>query len=376
MTITARERELLALIRETPQATPEELARRLGTSRSSVNVHVSNLVKKGALLGRGYLLPEEGGGATVVVVGGANVDLKVRTLAPAITGTSNPGVTNQAPGGVGRNVAENLARLGVPTLLLSAVGQDDLGDGLLRDTAEAGVDVHHVLRVFGEPTGTYTAVLDASGDLVVAVSSMTVMDALDAAALRRRRAAFSGAGWVVADGNLSSEALVEVLSLAATAEARVVVEPVSVPKAAHLHLALDSGLAPYAVTPNVDELAALVGDPVGNDQRSIRTAARRLHDRGIEVVWVRRGGRGSLISTPAGLQALPALAADVVDVTGAGDAMLGAFLAGLVSGESPEQAGRLGHAAAALTIESTSTVVPDLTLDAIRARATQGKALS
>jgi pseudouridine kinase len=372
MTLTVRERELLGLIRESPQATPEELARRLGTSRSAVNVHVSNLVKKGVLLGRGYLLPEDHPTAAVVVVGGANVDLKVRTLEPAIIGTSNPGVTNQAPGGVGRNVAENLGRLGVDTTLLSAVGQDDFGDGLLRDTAEAGVDVQHVLRVSGAPTGTYTAVLDTTGDLVVAVSSMTVMDALDAPALRRRRGAFSGAGWVVADGNLTSEALVEVLTLAGEAGARVVFEPVSVPKASHLRLALDAGLAPYAVTPNIDELATLVGAPVANNQRSIRAATQQLHASGVDVVWVRRGGRGSLISTTSGVQTLEALAADVVDVTGAGDAMLGAFLAGLVDGETPEQAGRLGHAAAALTIESTSTVVPDLTLDAIRARLTHG----
>ena len=126
------------------------------------------------------------------------------------------------------------------------------------------------------------------------------------------------------------------------------------------------------MTPNIDELATLVGAPVANNQRSIRAATQQLHASGVDVVWVRRGGRGSLISTTSGVQTLEALAADVVDVTGAGDAMLGAFLAGLVDGETPEQAGRLGHAAAALTIESTSTVVPDLTLDAIRARLTHG----
>ena len=98
MPLTDTESALLALIRETPLATPEELARRLGSTRASVNVHVSNLVKKGALLGRGYLLPEAGGPGRVVVVGGANVDVKARTIQAAVPGTSNPGVTAQAPG--------------------------------------------------------------------------------------------------------------------------------------------------------------------------------------------------------------------------------------------------------------------------------------
>lgn len=365
MMLTSRERELLSLIQESPLATPEELARRLGTTRASVNVHVSNLVKKGALLGRGYILPSPEESGRVVVVGGANIDLKVRTLDRAIPATSNPGVASQAPGGVGRNVAENLARLGVATTLISAVGQDDLGDALLRDTAEAGVDVHHVLRVPGASTGTYTAVLDSTGDLLVAVAAMQVIDALDATVLRRRRAAFHGAGWVVADGNLSAESVIEVLTLASDAGARVVYEPVSVPKAAHLLAALDAGLAPYAATPNLDELAALVGRPVPDTKPAIRRAALDLHERGIELVWIRRGTKGSLLSTPQQMHTLASLPATVADVTGAGDSMLGAFLAGLVHGHTPEHAARLGHAAAALTVAHTATVVPDLTLEAL-----------
>ncbi|WP_034358202.1 winged helix-turn-helix transcriptional regulator, partial [Deinococcus phoenicis] len=77
MSLTDRERDLLALIRESPLSTPEELARRLGTSRAAVNVHVSNLTRKGALLGRGYVVAPEDH-PRVVVVGGANLDVKAR----------------------------------------------------------------------------------------------------------------------------------------------------------------------------------------------------------------------------------------------------------------------------------------------------------
>ncbi|MDR6219627.1 carbohydrate kinase [Deinococcus soli (ex Cha et al. 2016)] len=368
MPLTDTESALLALIRETPLATPEELARRLGSTRASVNVHVSNLVRKGALLGRGYVLPAESGPGRVVVVGGANVDVKARTIQTAVPGTSNPGVTAQAPGGVARNVAENLARLGVPASLVSVVGRDALGDWLLRETEAAGVDVRPVLRAPDVATGTYTAVLDASGELLVAVAAMAAVEALTPAALQERRGVLRGAAWVVADGNLPEASLAHLLSLAAEAGAAVVFEPVSVPKAARLRSALASGLVPQAVTPNVPELGALLGRAVPDEPGALRAAADELHAQGVRLVWVRRGAAGSLLSTPEGVTELAALPAEVRDVTGAGDAMLAAFLAALAAGLSPADAARRGHAAAALTVESDHAVSPTLTPAAIQAR--------
>lgn len=375
MALTDTEAALLALIRETPLATPEELARRLGSTRAAVNVHVSHLVKKGALLGRGYVLPPEGGPGRVVVVGGANMDVKARTLAAAVPGTSNPGVTVQAPGGVARNVAENLARLGVPTTLISVVGRDALGDSLLRATEAAGVDVRAVMRAEGVSTGTYTAVLDASGELLVAVASMAAIDALTPAVLQERRGTLRGAAWVVADGNLPEGTLAHLLTVAAGAGVPVVFEPVSVPKAARLRPVLTAGLVPRVVTPNVPELAALLGRDVPDTSRDVRVAAAELHALGVALVWVRRGAHGSMLSAPDGVHDLPALPATVQDVTGAGDAMLAAFLAALTSGLPPAEAARHGHAAAAITIESDHAVSPTLTPAAIRARLGEGGGL-
>jgi pseudouridine kinase len=112
----------------------------------------------------------------VVVVGGANVDIKAHSTAALVGATSNPGTVVRTPGGVGRNVAENLARLGTRVALVSTVGSDPDGDWLLKETAAAGVDVTPVLR--GGRTGRYVAVLDADGELVAGVSDMTATDAL------------------------------------------------------------------------------------------------------------------------------------------------------------------------------------------------------
>lgn len=104
----------------------------------------------------------------VVVVGGSNVDIKARSTSALVGATSNPGTVVRTPGGVGRNVAENLARLGSRVALVSTVGSDPDGDWLLEQTAVAGVDVSPVLR--GGQTGRYVAVLDADGGLVAGVS--------------------------------------------------------------------------------------------------------------------------------------------------------------------------------------------------------------
>jgi pseudouridine kinase len=356
MRLTDREQEVVALLRRDPTIGSAGIAAALGTTRAAVNVHLSNLGKKGVIRGRGYVLSDE---PSVVVVGGANMDVKARSARSAVPATSNPGAASMAAGGVGRNIAENLARLGTRVHLVAAIGSDGLGDQVLAATSGAGVHVEHVRRS-ARTTGTYTAVLDADGELVVAVADMAPTDELAPEQVDGARDLVAGASLVVLDGNLSTGTLGFALDLATTAGARVVLEPVSVPKAAALATLVDGQRPVYAVTPNRDELAALAGLPARTPHQ-VRRAARSLHDRGVELVWVRLGSGGSLLSTSEDAVDLPAVPAEVVDVTGAGDAMLAAFCHALLSGAAPDAAAAYGHAAAALTISSPHTVRPDLT---------------
>ncbi|QIG45497.1 carbohydrate kinase [Nocardioides anomalus] len=276
----------------------------------------------------------------VVVVGGANVDVKARTTAPLVDATSNPGVVLRSPGGVGRNVAENLARLGSRVALVSTVGNDPDGDWLLAQTAAAGVDVAPVLR--GGATGRYVAVLDHTGDLAVGVSDMAATDSLGPDALDHDL--LRAADLVVLDGNLPATTIDAALDVAD----RVVVDPVSVAKAARIAPLFRPERPVFAVTPNAHELRAL-------------GSVAALHGHGVEVVWVRRGAEGSeLHPASSGPVWLAAPVVDPVDVTGAGDALLAAFCHALLRGVSLEDAAAYGHRAAALTVADPHTVVPDL----------------
>jgi pseudouridine kinase len=287
---------------------------------------------------------------TVLVIGGANLDVLARSSGPLRAHTSNPGAVLRTCGGVGRNVAENLARLGTPTRMLLAVGDDTAGQEVLARTRFAGVTT---LRAPWEgPTGTYTALLDDDGSLVAGVADMAATESI--APEHVDGAGVADADWLVLDGNLPPATLAHALRLADAAGVPVVLDPVSAPKATLIARYLD-GVPVHTLTPTTDELVALTGDEVPG------SAAARLHARGVEVVWLREGVRGSTLFRPDVAPqrvALPAVAA--VDVTGAGDAMLAAYVHALCRGADLTRAAYEGAAAAMLTVQSAETVRPDL----------------
>ena len=363
MTLTERERDIVDLLRAEPLLDAAAIADRTGSTKAAVSVHLSNLTRKGAILGRGYVVRPEA--HSVVVVGGANMDIKAHSSHAIQLRTSNPGAAISTPGGVGRNIAENLARLGSPTHLVAPVGRDAFGDEIVAATRAAGVVVDHMIAS-DDPTGSYLAVLDASGELVVAVSNMRATDRLTVRQLMRSRDLLSHADLLVLDGNVPEAPAAWLLDFAAAVKVPVVMDPVSVAKARPLAHLLSPQRPLLALTPNLDELSAIVGEAVPQTRADITRAARRLHDVGVSNVWVRRGVRGSLLSSlgdsgRATVVTLPAPPVKPVDVTGAGDSMTAAFVHALMRGDAPADAARFGQMAAALTVASPETVRPDLT---------------
>ncbi len=372
MRLTAREREIVALLRSDPLLDASALADRIGSTRAAVSVHLSNLTKKGVVRGRGYVLRPDAD--SVVVVGGAVLDTKVRTTRPPVLATSNPGAASWTAGGVGRNIAENLARLGTPTSLVAAVGEDPAAETVVARTSAAGVECGHVV-VSGHPTGTYAAVLDDGGDLLIAVADMRATDELSVADLAVVPALLGGADALVVDANLDADAVRWLLSAAAEAGVISFLEPVSVAKAGQVARVLDGTVPVHTATPNVDELAALAGRPVPDTVESIAEAALSLHARGVDHVWVRRGTRGSLLSMAAAsgrprLVLVEAPVVEVADVTGAGDAMTAGYVHALLGGAGVVESARYGQVLAALTCASTDTVRTDLTAALVAAHLT------
>lgn len=355
MTLTPRERQVLALLRAQPLLDAAGLARSLGTSKGAISVVLSALSQKGEIVGRGYILADQ---PWAVVVGGAAWDIKAQSLEAALWHTSNPSQVSRTPGGVGRNIAESIARLGSRVHLIAAVGADALGQELLSQTAAAGVYVDQV--VVGDSTASYLAALDPAGELLIGLSDFAATDAMTVAEITSAEELIGQAGVVVVDANIPGAVVSWVLAVAAANSTRVVIEPVSIAKAARLRPVLSPALPVFAVTPNVAELGALVGREVSDEPAELRSAAAELQQCGVTNVWVSRGAAGSLLIEPEVVTELPATSAQVEDVTGAGDSMAAGFVHGLIEGESVTTAARYGHLAAALTVASKNTVRPDL----------------
>lgn len=297
----------------------------------------------------------------VIVIGAAGIDVKGQPTGPLELGRSNLGTVRTSFGGVARNIAENLARLEVPTILLSAVGQDATGDFVLRHTAATGVDTSRVLRVADRPTGSYVAVLDHDGRLAVSISEYDIVEHISPSYLQKQRALFAEASLIAIDANLSERAMASVFRWAAQYDVPVCADPTSP--------ALAVRLCPYLsqlhmIAPDAMEAAVLLGDaqPPATSEDAIEVA-QRLVAQQVNIAIVTLAEQGLAYADGSSAGHMPALRTPVADKTGAGDALTAAVIFGLLNQMPLDEAMRLGISAAALTLRTRSTVSPDLSLD-------------
>lgn len=169
--------------------------------------------------------------------------------------TSMPGKAKVSHGGVGRNMAEVIARLGGFPSLFSAVGNDEAGEQLIRAAQKLGIGVDSVARIGRSRTATFTALLDGSGELVGAVADMDVFEKVIPANLQDFAGLFSHIDLVVCDANLPTETMEEILVQCSSAQVHAWFEPVSVAKAPRGRCSHPWHL----MSPNWDELLSLLG---------------------------------------------------------------------------------------------------------------------
>ncbi|HEU4778044.1 MAG TPA: carbohydrate kinase [Telluria sp.] len=357
MTELSKKDQLYELIRANPFISQQDLAVQLRLSRSAVAGYIAGLIRDRRLLGRAYVLPDN---RPIVCLGAANLDRKLRSNATLKMGTSNPARQDESFGGVARNIAENLARLSTPVSLITVIGDDTSGKALLAHAEAAGIDVRGTLRLQGVCTGTYTAVLDDHGEMMLALADMALYDSLTPAFLDSRQPQRNVAALTVADMNLPTETLQLLLADAARDAIPLVIVAVSQPKMARLPQDL-RGLRLLIL--NQGELETRVGRTV-KTEAELLAACREVQAQGAQDVIVTRGGTGVAYTTPGGLAHLEAPDAHIVDVTGAGDAFSAAVCWSLFHGSDDlSLACRRGLRLSAMTLECEETVCPYLSAD-------------
>ena len=288
----------------------------------------------------------------VLCIGGANVDGDFRLAAAAIAGTSNPATARTSFGGVARNVAEDLARLGRRTGLVSRVGDDAAGRGLLDHAAGLGIDVRHALVAAGATTSQYLAIHDPDGELVIGVNAMALIDGIAASDLAGMP--YDETDWVFADTNLSAGALGEIVGRRRSSGAfRLAIDAVAIPKASRLPAALEGIDLLFA---NAGEAAAILGRAAPSTPEGGAGLARGLLDRGAGAASVSLGRLGAVVADAGGVWHVGVAPTRLASTSGTGDARIAGTLHALLDGASLEQAAVSGSLAAALTAESDSAI--------------------
>lgn len=358
--MTQRERQLLKWIEENPLISQQELADRAGITRSSVAVHISNLMKKGHIAGKGYIVTSA---PYAVVIGGVNMDIGGTSNQALRAEDSNPGKVRMSLGGVGRNIAHNMSLLGVDTRMLTAFGDDLYAQKIAASCGELGIDISRSLQVPGGATSTYLFIADQNGDMAVAVSDMDIYEHLTPAFLASRAPLLNNAQVVVMDTNIPAESIAWV---AEHINLPIFVDPVSTVKAEKLRPILGKL---HTLKPNRLEAELLSGVTI-TDDASLNKAADILLETGLRRVFISLGGDGVFAADHNSRCHLPCLPGKMVNTTGCGDAFMAAIVWAYLEGTDLENTAKAGLAASSIAMESAETINSDMSVDALRQRLT------
>ena len=356
--MTQRERQILQLIEGDPMISQQELADKLGITRSSVAVHISNLIKKGHIAGKGYVLRS---GSYAVVVGGVNVDIGGRSFSALVDADSNPGRVTVSLGGVGRNIAHNLALMGTDVRMLTAYGDDIHGQQVAASCSELGIDISSGLRVEGGRTSTYLYLTDPEGEMALAVSDMEICNKITPEYLAENLSLLRNAQVVVADANIPEESL---RYLAENCTAPLFIDPVSTKKAEKLRPILHKI---HTLKPNRIEAALLSGVEI-NGVEDVPKAAAKLLELGVHRVFISLGGDGVYAAMGDQQLRLPNLPGKMVNTTGCGDAFMAALVWSYLEGRDLRDTALAGLAAGSIAMESGETINPDMSAEAMKDR--------
>ncbi|MBS4213177.1 MULTISPECIES: PfkB family carbohydrate kinase [Neobacillus] len=358
--LTEKEQLILDLIRNNPYVSQQELAQNLELSRPSIANMISGLIKKGHILGRAYILSES---QHVICIGGANIDRKFHIKGQAQLGTSNPSYATQNAGGVARNIAENLGRLGLEVSLISAAGADKDWT-IIEDSSTPYMNLETVSKSPEKATGSYTAVLDANGELVIALADMDVYETITPELLRKHEGFLKQSKCIIVDLNSPKETVQYLCHFAKSHNLPIVIIPVSSPKMSRLPDELDG--VTWLIT-NRDESETYFQNEIKNDS-DWKNALEKWLSLGISNVVITNGKEGSMIGNKEeGIFHVPPIEVkEIIDVTGAGDAFSSAVIYSWLEGKSLMEIAKAGSMNASKTLQSPYTVRQDLSAEQLQ----------
>ena len=349
--MTNREEEILKLIGRNPSISQNELADMLGITRSSVGVHITNLIKKGYILGKGYILKQED---YVCVLGGSNMDIVGFPSGKLNVHDSNPGKVKISLGGVGRNIAENLVHLGIETKLISALGDDMYGKKILDHANAIGLDMKSSMILSQRPTSTYLAILDEEGDMATAISQMDIFDELSIDFIQSQRQVIEHSKVCVIDTNMPESVIGYVLDNFKNTD--FFLDTVSTTKALKIKGHIGSF---HTIKPNKMEAELLSGVKIFGKGDLLKTSEYFLNQ-GVSRVFITLGEEGVFFNDGRTNKLIAAPKVKPVNATGAGDAFVAALAYCHFNHMETEASARFAMGAAVMALSYEETINPNI----------------
>lgn len=304
--------------------------------------------------------------AEIAVIGGVNIDIEGNPYEELIPADSNPGKVSISFGGVGRNIVENVARLGGDVAMISVTGEDFMGRSAREQLAAIGVDVSDIMLVPGENTGMYLSILNHKNDMELAICNMDILEKITPDFLLGKMDKMRRSKIVAMDCNLKFELLDYITRrLDGTP---LFLDPVSVSKAERVKPLMGRF---HTIKPNRIEAELLCGIKI-QDKDSLYEAGRWFAQAGVRRVFISLGDNGAYYKEGKEEGIIKTEKLDLISATGAGDAFSAAILLGHVKGLSAKETARLGVACASIAMEAKTAVNEKMNLkDALARRGDQ-----
>lgn len=286
----------------------------------------------------------------ISIIGGIMADIEGHPYNQLIQGDSNPGTISMSYGGVGRNITENLARMGVSVNFVSVAGEDFAGKGAVRELEDLGVDIKNVRLLPEENTAVYMSILNIIGDMELALCNMDILERISVDFIEAAHSGLEASKIIGIDTNLTEETLDYVT--AKLKDIPVFLDPVSVTKAERARNIVGRF---HTIKPNRMEAEILSGMTIMSAEE-LEKAGQWLIDQGVKRVFITLGPGGVYYQDEKDSGLIRPEPADIVSATGAGDAFSAAILYSHVKGFDVKKTAKLGMAAARIAMQSKSAV--------------------
>jgi pseudouridine kinase len=289
----------------------------------------------------------------VICIGAAFVDELFHMKEEMIVASTVPASVTKTVGGVSRNIAHQLALLGVDVQLISVFGNDSDGDWLKQSCTRVGVKLDASITREGL-SGKYTGILNRDGSLFTAFLTNAATILITPEHLENHTSLLETASYLLADANISVATGEWLLAFSNDTGIPLVLEPVSVPPIRKFKEVNLKGL--HLITPNEDELPALCSEKSFITQLQVE----ELLNKGIENIWLHNGKHGSAMYSKDRSITLHAPEIEIVDCTGAGDGSLTGFILGKTLGKDDLHCMQIAHTLSAEILQVNGAIATHL----------------